>query len=79
MGTEAIRASVAYPGRAKAVSFVIQVGVYAGVAFLVDWKATLGVLAVGAIVLYALNRLVRMAHQAGKRQTQLLDVPLGPA
>jgi ATP-binding cassette subfamily C protein len=72
VGTEAIRASLAYQEGAKAVSFVIQVGVYAGVAFLVDWKATLGVLAVGAIVLYALNRLVRIAHQAGKRQTQLL-------
>ena len=72
VGTEAIRASLAYQEGAKAVSFVIQVGVYAGVAFLVDWKATLGVLAVGAIVLYALNRLVRISHQAGKRQTQLL-------
>ena len=72
VGTEAIRASLAYQEGAKAVSFVIQVGVYAGVAFLVDWKATLGVLAVGAIVVYALNRLVRITHQAGKRQTQLL-------
>jgi ATP-binding cassette subfamily C protein len=72
VGTEAIRASAAYQEGAKAVSFVIQVGVYSGVAFLVDWKATLGVLAVGAIVLYGLNRLVRIAHQAGKRQTQLL-------
>ncbi len=72
VGTEAIRASLAYQEGAKAVSFVIQVGVYAGVAFLVDWKATLGVLAVGAIVVYALNRLVRISHQAGKRQTQLL-------
>ena len=72
VGTEAIRASSAYQEGAKAVSFVIQVGVYAGVAFLVDWKATLGVLAVGAIVLYALNRLVRITHQAGQRQTQLM-------
>jgi len=72
VGNEAGRASLAYQEGAKAVSFVIQVGVYASVAFLVDWKATLGVLAVGAIVLYALNRLVRISHQAGKRQTQLL-------
>jgi ATP-binding cassette, subfamily C, bacterial len=72
VGTEAIRASLGYQEGAKAVSFVIQAGVYAGVAFLVDWKATLGVLAVGAIVVYALNRLVRIAHQAGNRQTQLL-------
>ena len=72
VGSEAIRGALAYQEGAKAVSFVIQVGVYAGVAFLVDWKATLGVLAVGAIVVYALNRLVRISHQAGKRQTQLL-------
>ena len=72
VGSEAIRGALAYQEGAKAVSFVIQVGVYAGVAFLVDWKATLGVLAVGAIVVFALNRLVRISHQAGKRQTQLL-------
>lgn len=72
VGTEAIRASGAYQEGAKAVSFLVQAGVYAGVAFLIDWKATLGVLAVGAIVVYVLNRIVRITHKAGQRQTQLL-------
>lgn len=72
VGSEAIRASLGYMEGAKAVSFVVQAVIYAGVAFLVDWKATLGVLAAGAIVLYALNRLVRMTRQAGQRQTRLM-------
>ena len=72
VGTEAIRASLGYQEGAKAVCYLVQAGVYAGVAFLVDWKATLGVLAVGAIVVFALNSLVRITHKAGQRQTQLL-------
>jgi ATP-binding cassette subfamily C protein len=72
VGTEAMRASLAYLEGARAVTLFVQAIVYAGVAFVIAWKATLAFLVPGILILYGLNRLVRMAHRAGTRQTQLL-------
>jgi ATP-binding cassette subfamily C protein len=72
IGTEAIRASQAYFQAVKTLVVLIQAMVYAGVAFFVTWKGALLSLAMGAIILYGLRWLVRMAHHAGMRQTQLL-------
>ena len=72
IGTEAIRASQAYVQGAKTLVVLIQTIVFAGVAFFVTWQGALLSLAGGGMVLYGLRRLVRMAHHAGMRQTQLL-------
>ena len=72
IGTEAIRAAQAYFQGVRTLVVLIQAIVYAGVAFFVTWKGALLSLAMGGIVLYGLRRLVRMAHHAGMRQTQLL-------
>jgi ATP-binding cassette subfamily C protein len=72
IGTEAIRASWAYVQGAKTLVVLIQTIVFAGVAFFVTWQGALLSLTGGGIVLYGLRRLVRMAHHAGMRQTQLL-------
>ena len=72
IGTEAIRASQAYFQGVKTLAVFIQAIVYAGVAFFVTWKGALLSLAMGGIILFGLRWLVRLAHHAGMRQTQLL-------
>src|SRR5690242_8692341 len=72
IGTEAIRASQAYFQGVRTLVVLIQAIVYAGVAFFVTWKGALLSLAMGGIILFGLRWLVRMAHHAGTRQTQLL-------
>ena len=72
VGTEAMRASMAYLEGAKAITLLIEAVVYAGVAFVVAEKATFAFLIPGMLVLYGLNYLVRKAHRAGTRQTKLL-------
>ncbi len=72
VGTEAMRASMAYFEGAKGATLLVEAVVYAGVAFVVAGKATLAFLVPGIIILYGLNRFIRMAHRAGTRQTQLL-------
>jgi ATP-binding cassette, subfamily C, bacterial len=72
IGTEAIRASQAYVEGTKTLVALIQTIVFAGVAFFITWQGALLSLAGGGMVLYGLRRLVRTAHHAGMRQTQLL-------
>jgi ATP-binding cassette, subfamily C, bacterial len=72
VGTEAMRASMAYFEGAKAITLFIEAVVYAVVAFIVAQKATFAFLIPGILILYGLNYLVRMAHRAGTRQTRLL-------
>ncbi len=72
VGTEAMRASMAYYEGAKGATLFVEAMVYAGLAFVVAGKATLAFLVPGIAILYGLNRLIRMAHRAGTRQTQLL-------
>ncbi len=72
IGTEAIRASKSYVQGAKTLVVLIQTIVFAGAAFFVTWQGALLFLAWGGMVLYGLHWLVRMAHHAGVRQTQLL-------
>ncbi len=72
VGTEAIRVSTAYLQGTTVVAVLIQALVYCAVALMIAWEATLAALAAGATLLYTLHRLIRMAHRAGSRQTQLL-------
>ncbi len=73
VATEANRGSSAYLYGARAISLLLEAGVYTGVALLVAWRATLAFLFGGAVLLYLLNRLLRMARRAGARQTALLQ------
>lgn len=72
VGTEALRASQAYVQGAKTLVVLIDTIVFTSVAFFATWEGALLSLAGGGMVLYGLRRLVRMAHHAGMRQTQLL-------
>lgn len=67
-----MRAALAYLEGAKGITLFVEAIVYAGVAFVVAGKATLTFLIPGVLILYGLSYLVRMAHQAGTRQTRLL-------
>ncbi len=68
---EAQLAAEAYLRATAILAFFVQAAVYAGVACLVSWPATLGALAGGAVISFILGRLVRMARRAGQRQTVL--------
>jgi ATP-binding cassette, subfamily C, bacterial len=69
MSGEAARASQAYLSAAMLVANVVQTAIYLGLALLVSWRLCLSSLLVGAATVLALNRLVRMAKQAGREQT----------
>ncbi|MBI2494909.1 MAG: ABC transporter ATP-binding protein [Candidatus Rokubacteria bacterium] len=72
VATEASRASAAYLHAMSMVALLVQALVYATVAVLVSWPAALAGLGVGLAFFYSLNRLVRVARRAGRRQTTLL-------
>lgn len=73
IATEAQRSSKAFSAGAKLISVVIEVVVYATVALLVSWKATLLALTVGAFIFFILKRYIGKARQAGEKQTRLLQ------
>ena len=72
VATEAYRAATGFEFGANAIAFFLQVVVYAAVAFMISWQATLISLVMGVIFLAVLHRLVEAAGRAGSRQTQLL-------
>ncbi len=72
MITETTRTSKAYMAGVNMTSILIQAAVYAGVAFLVSWKATLIALAAGLFLLFIFSHLIKKARRAGSRQTKLL-------
>jgi ATP-binding cassette subfamily C protein len=72
LATEANRAAESYLYGATVIALVVQALVYALVAFLVSWQATLAALAAGALFVVAMNRLVHKSRRAGARQTRLL-------
>ena len=72
MATEANRTSKAYLASITMTATLIQALVYAGVAFLVSWHATLLALVTGLFLLYILHYLIKKARSAGSRQTKLL-------
>jgi ATP-binding cassette subfamily C protein len=72
MITETTRTSRAYMAGVTMTSVLIQATIYAGVAFLVSWKATLIALAAGLFLLCIFSHLIKKARRAGSRQTELL-------
>jgi ATP-binding cassette subfamily C protein len=71
MGAEANRTAKAYAAGVSIIVVVIHTMVYLVVAFLVSWQATLIALAVGTFFWYPLNRFVKKAKRAGRRQVKL--------
>lgn len=72
LATEAQRAADGYMFGATALTFFIQALVYASVAVLISWKATLLSLIGGIVIIGLSHFLVRMTRKAGKKQTDLM-------
>ena len=71
VATEAARASDGYLRATTIVMLLIQAAIYAGVALLVSWPATLAALLGGAAMASVLHQLIRVSRRAGARQTKL--------
>ncbi len=72
MATEAARTSKALFCGTTMAALLIQAIVYAIVAFLVSWQATLIALTIGLLSVYSFKRLIKKARRSGLRQTELL-------
>jgi len=71
--TEVMRASQAYLHGAMMATLFVQAIVYAAVALLVSWQATLVSCVAGSVLLVVLNGLVKKTKKAGRKQTVLLQ------
>jgi ATP-binding cassette subfamily C protein len=71
VASEASRASAAYLQATSIVMLVIQATVYAVVACLVSWQATVVALLGGVAMASVLHHLARLSRRAGVRQTKL--------
>lgn len=72
VATEATRAATGYEHCANVISLFIQVVVYAIVALMIGWQATMVSLGLGVLMSIMLYRLVRASKRAGKKQTRLM-------
>lgn len=68
---EATRAASAYLRAATMLTLGLQGVVYAAIACLLDWRAALLALTVGAAMTALLHALVRVSRRAGTRETRL--------
>jgi ATP-binding cassette subfamily C protein len=75
--TEAARAADGYLCAAMILSLSIQTILYLILAIVVSWKITLGAAAIGVLITFFSNYLVRKARRAGARQTHLLKILTG--
>jgi len=72
MATEAHRASEGFFHGAVMATQTISAVIYAGLALMISWQASLLALSFGAVLLSLLHFLIRMAGGAGRKQTGLL-------
>lgn len=70
LSVEASRAGEAYNAMAVFISHVVQAIVYIVIAALVSWQAALLSIAVGALMVLSLNRLLVAAKRHAKKQTK---------
>jgi ATP-binding cassette subfamily C protein len=68
---ETVRSANAYAAGISIVVAVVHTAVYIIVALLISWKVTLIALVMGAIFAFPLNRFIKKAKWAGKRQVKL--------
>ena len=73
VGNEAVRAGHLYTQAGYMAAGGVLVAIYIGLAMLVSWYMTLGAIAIMAVLMFALNFLVRFAGSAGKRETELMQ------
>jgi ATP-binding cassette subfamily C protein len=71
MGNETAQTATAYAAGVSMIVSLIHSLIYAGVALLISWKATLVALAAGTLFWYPLNRFVKKAKKAGRRQIKV--------
>jgi len=71
MGGETAQTATAYAAGVSMIVSLIHSIIYAGVALLISWKATLVALAAGTLFWYPLNRFVKKAKKAGRRQIKV--------
>lgn len=72
VGSEAQRASMAYAAACGLLAGLVQVLVYATVAFLVSPAIAVAALVAGTLLVFLLSGLVQVARDAGRRQTILI-------
>jgi ATP-binding cassette subfamily C protein len=65
------RTARAYQAGVGIIIAIIQGCIYIAVALMVSWKITLIALVAGAVFVYPLNRFIKKAKSAGKRQVKL--------
>jgi ATP-binding cassette subfamily C protein len=70
LSVEASRAGEAYNAMAVFSSHVVQALVYIGIATLVSWQAALLSIAIGALLVISLNKLLVSARRHSKKQTR---------
>lgn len=68
---ESNRAAGAYFDAAQMMAVLVQGLIYAVLALLVSWQATVAALLLGGLLMSGMGGLVRRARQAGTRQSQL--------
>lgn len=73
IGTEAQRAANSYQNLCRAMADFVQVAVYVVLALFISWKITVGAVAAGLVIIYALKKLIMMARRAGQEQTRLFS------
>jgi ATP-binding cassette subfamily C protein len=71
MKNETAQTAKAYAAGVSIIVIVIHATIYIGVALMISWKATLIALAAGTFFWYPLNRFVKKARRAGRRQVKL--------
>jgi ATP-binding cassette subfamily C protein len=71
MGGETTQTAKAYAAGVSIIVVVIHTAIYIAVALMVSWEATLIALAAGTFFWYPLNRFVKKARRAGRRQVKL--------
>jgi len=72
MATEAQRAGEGYLQSAIMATQLITAAVYLALSLMIAWEVTLATMLLALVALGGLNRLVRKAGKAGRRQTGLL-------
>ncbi|HZJ09844.1 MAG TPA: ABC transporter ATP-binding protein [Trueperaceae bacterium] len=72
IGTEALRAGLAYTQACRLIASSIQVSIYMAIVFVVSWQLALVAIAASALVLGALGFLVRLGRRSGQEQTDLM-------
>ena len=71
MGAETTQTAKAYAAGVSIIVIIIHTVIYIVVAMMISWKVTLIALAAGLSFWYPLNRFVKKARRAGRRQVKV--------